>query len=161
MLYNNTMNLHKKCPNCGAKNDLLLTTCMFCNSHLSEVNLESVPSEDIIQNAKEWISKLGSSFIYFEKNVNEWIGKESVTYNANQIEGLAQKYLYILQTRCINNQKIKLVYTDLKSEFDQKRKGLLYKMGGGDKEKGYTFLYTLIFFLVMLLIPIILSIAFD
>ena len=54
-----------------------------------------------------------------------------------------------------------LLYSDLKTEFDNKRKGILYKLGGGDKEKGSTYLFAIIFFLVMLLVPIIVSISIN
>lgn len=145
------MSTQKKCSNCGANNDLFLTNCLFCKSPLPEVNLESISNEDLILNAGEWIGKVGSNFIHITENYNEWTGKGKIIMSANIVEGIAQKYLSLLQVRSISNQNLMVVYNDLKNEYDKKRESILYKIGGGDKNNGYMYILIVTFLLIIIL----------
>jgi hypothetical protein len=149
----------KNCTNCGADNDLFLTNCLYCKTPLPQVNLDSISNEELIQNTGEWIGKVGSTFTHITEKYNAWNGKGMIVISANQIEGMAQKYLSLLQARSISNNNLLIIYTDLKKEFDNKRKGILYKIGGGDKEKGSKYIIALIIIILMLLVPIVASLA--
>ena len=148
----NIMSATKKCTNCGADNDLFLTNCLFCKSPLPEVNLDSISNEDLIMKAGEWIGKVGSKFINRTENFNEWTGKGQTVMSANIVEGLAQKYLSLLQVRSISNQNLMLVYNDLKNEYDKKRESIIYKIGGGDKTLGFLLVYMGIFMIFLLIV---------
>lgn len=152
------MSAVKQCTNCGADNDLLLTNCQFCKTGLPQIDINSISNEDLILNAGEWIGKVGTQFEQMTENFNAWTGKGLIIISANQIEGMAQKYLSLLQVRSISNPNIQIIYIDLKNEFDKKRDSFLYRIGGGDKKKGMLFIFFLVFALVMLLIPIVINI---
>jgi hypothetical protein len=74
-----------------------------------------------------------------------------IVISANQIEGLAQKYLSLLQVRSLSNQQLLMAYQDLKKEFDQKRSNIFYKIGGGNKKKGMVFSFLIVFFIIFLI----------
>ena len=114
------MSSTKKCTNCGAENDLLLTNCLYCKTSLPQVDVNSISNENLILNAGEWIGKVGSDFEHMTENFNAWTGKGMIKISANQIEGLAQKYLSLLQVRSITNTNLQMAYADLKKEFDNK-----------------------------------------
>ncbi len=146
------MGATKTCPSCGAENDLIFTNCLFCKTSLPQVDLNSISNEDLILNAGEWIGKVGSAYDYITEHYNSWNDSGRIRMSANIVEGTAQKYLSLLQVRAINNQYLMTIYSDLKNEYDNKRKGLLYKIGGGDKKMGIVFVLFIamfIFFIAM------------
>lgn len=149
------MSATKKCITCGAENDLLLTNCIFCKSSLPQVDPNSISNEDLILNAGEWIGKVGSDFEHMTENFNAWTGKGMIRISANQIEGLAQKYLSLLQVRSINNSNLLLAYADLKKELDNKRNNIWYKLGI-DANFRPLFIYIAILAIVGILLAIIL-----
>ncbi len=153
------MSATKKCPNCGAENDLLFTNCLYCGSPLPEVDLNSISNEELLLNAGEWVGKVGNNFEHITDKYNEWTGKGKIVISANQIEGLSQKYLTLLQVRSLSNPNLMIAYQNLKKEFDEKRKDIFYKIGGGNKSKGMAFIFLIvslifIFFLNLFLILI-------
>ena len=146
------MGATKTCPSCGAENDLIFTNCLFCKTSLPQVDLNSISNEDLILNAGEWIGKVGSAYDYITEHYNSWNDSGRIRMSANIVEGTAQKYVSLLQVRAINNQYLMTIYSDLKNEYDNKRKGLLYKIGGGDKKMGIVFVLFIamfIFFIAM------------
>lgn len=155
------MSTSKKCTNCGADNDLFLTNCLYCKTSLPQVDLDSISNEDLIQNAGEWIGKVGSVFIHRTDKFNEWTGKGQILISANQIEGMAQKYLSLLQIRSLSNQNLQFIYSELKKEFDNKRTGLLYKIGGGDKSKGQIFIIVAAVFIFIIIVFTLLAKAIN
>lgn len=148
------MSTVKNCKNCGADNDPLMTACVYCKSPLPETNLNSISNEELLLNAGEWIGKVGQDFQHMTENYNTWTGKGMITISSNQLEGMAQKYLSLLQLRCVNNPNLQPAYTDLKNEFDRKRSNFFYKLGGGDKRKGTLIL---VFIIIVAIIPIALA----
>lgn len=148
------MSATKKCTNCGAENDLLLTNCLFCKSSLPHVDPNSISNEELILNAGEWIGKVGSKFEHRTENFNEWTGKGKIEISSNQIEGMAQKYLSLLQVRSFNNPHLAQAYGDLKKQMDDKRNSLLYKITGGDKSN----FFWILFLIAMLSFVIIMGI---
>ncbi len=137
------------CVNCGASNDLLLTTCLFCKSPLDRVNIESISDEILIQNAGEWIGKMGEEYIEPKENAKWWDGP--VVVKESQIEGLAQRYLSLLQVRSINNEHLQPIYLDLKSRMDFKRSGFLYKLGISKNSAGMIGLFIIIITILILM----------
>lgn len=150
------MSTTKNCKNCGADNDPLITNCAFCKTSLPQIDLDSISNEDLIQNAGEWIGKVGHNSIKQTENFNAWTGKGQIMISANEIEGMASKYLGLLQVRSLNNQSLRLVYEDLKKELDYKRSSFLYKLGGGNKQMGIAVAYFLLLAVVGILLAIIL-----
>lgn len=123
------MSSTKKCKNCGAENDLLLTNCLFCKSSLPQADINSISNEDLILNAGEWVGKVGQNYEEVTKDFNVWTGKGRIEISANQIEGLALKYLSLLQVRSLNNPNLLMAYNDLRKDLDIKRNNLFYKLG--------------------------------
>jgi len=144
------MSVIKKCPNCGADNDLFFTNCQFCKSPLPAGDTNSISNEDLITNAGEWVGKVGTSFTVTAENTNAWTGKGIRTYQSSEIEGYALKYLSLLQVRATNNTTLKIVYDSLKNDFERKKSSVIAKIGGGDKNKGIF----LIFFAVLAIVSI-------
>jgi len=144
------MSVIKKCPNCGADNDLFFTNCQFCKSPLPAGDTNSISNEDLITNAGEWVGKVGTSFTVTAENTNAWTGKGIRTYQSSEIEGYALKYLSLLQVRATNNTTLKIVYDSLKNDFERKKSSVIAKIGGGDKNKGIL----LIFFAVLAIVSI-------
>ncbi len=142
------MSSTKKCKNCGADNDLFFTNCLYCKSPLPQVDLNSISNEELLLKAGEWVGKVGTHFQHITENFNSFTGKGMIVISANEIEGMAQKYLTLLQMRGMNNQNLMVAYQSLKSEFDEKRKGVIYKIGGGDKMKGMAYIFAIIIFLI-------------
>ncbi len=127
------MKASKECNNCGAENDPLITNCLFCKTPLPDVDFDSLSNEDLIMNAGEWIGKVGQSYEEFTKDYNAWTGKGRIEISSNQMEGLALKYLSLLQVRSLNNPTLLVVYNDLKRELENKRKNIFYKLGVNPK----------------------------
>lgn len=123
------MKTTKECKSCGADNDPLITTCLFCKNPLPEIDPNSISTEKLIMNAGEWIGKVGQDYQEITKDFNAWTGKGMIVISSNQIEGLALKYLSLLQVRSINNPNILIIYTDLKKDLDDKRNNIFYKLG--------------------------------
>jgi hypothetical protein len=48
----------KKCGQCGAENDLILSNCRYCNSSLPRIDLGSIPEELLLSNCSYWLAKL-------------------------------------------------------------------------------------------------------
>jgi len=130
----------KKCTNCGADNDPLFTNCKFCKTSLPVIDLNSISNEDLIQNAAEWIGKMGTSFTISTKS---WLGYHVI--DANEIEGYASRYLELLHVRATTNIDIHYSYERLQAQFDSKKNNIMVKLGGGDKKKA-----PLLIFLVLL-----------
>lgn len=115
------MNTTKKCNNCGADNDILFSKCLYCKTSLP-MDLNSISNEELILNAGEWVGKVGEPISEIKENFNAWTGKGHTFISANQVEGMALKYLSLLQIRASNDLNLKLSYDSLKVEFDNKRK---------------------------------------
>lgn len=152
------MSSRKKCTNCGADNDPLITICIYCKSPLASTDINSISDEELILNAGEWIGKVGESYEHITEKFNMWTGKGMVKISANELEGLAQRYLSLLQVRSLNNANLQMAYSDLKTEFDNKRKSFLYRLGGGDKKRGQIIIFMSVPFLFFLLFFFIIGI---
>lgn len=149
------MSATKKCTNCGAENDLLLTNCLYCKSSLPQVDVNSISNEELILKAGEWVGKVGQNYEEITKDFNAWTGKGRIEISSNQIEGLALKYLSLLQVRSVNNSNLLMAYTDLKRELDIKRSNIFYKLGIDAKFRPLL-IYIAILAVVGLLLAIIL-----
>jgi len=134
----------KKCTNCGADNDPLFTNCKFCKTALPVIDLNSLSNEDLIQNAAEWIGKMGASFTVTGKDFNQWTLKDYRRFDTNEIEGYAYRYLELLHVRATTNIDIQYSYERLQAQFDAKKNNLMVKIGGGDKKKAPLFIYLIV-----------------
>jgi hypothetical protein len=142
----------KKCSNCGADNDPIFTNCKFCKSPLPEIDLNSISNENLIQNAAEWIGKMGTDFEVTGPNTNMWTGRDYRRYEPNEIDGYAFKYLTLLQVRSANNIDILNVYNSLRERYDNNRNNVLVKIGGGNKRIGILWIFLIgvaIFIIIM------------
>lgn len=165
------MKTTKKCDNCGFDNDLLMTSCLKCRTPL-KVDKESISDEVLVMNTGEWVGKTGQSsiqqdadFSYFNPSYlkkkflnNSSTGVASkgyVEYGKKGIEKLARQYLDLLKERSETNPNLRFSYENLQKEFDKKRRGLVYKLGGAKNIMvGIMFL----FMLMIVLGPIIMVI---
>ncbi len=139
------MSSGKQCPNCGADNDLLFTNCQFCKTGLPTIDVNSISNEDLLQNAAEWVAKMGMPFSVSGPNANQWTGKDIRHYQVNEIAGIALKYLTLLQIRSKNNTELLQTYQELKHLHNSKTSGFFTKIGGGNKMLGGLLLFFLVY----------------
>jgi|GEM_PF-1718624 len=139
------MSSGKQCPNCGADNDLLFTNCQFCKTSLPTIDVNSISNEDLLQNAAEWVAKMGMPFSVSGLNANQWTGKDIRHYQVNEIAGIALKYLTLLQIRSKNNTELLQTYQELKHLHNSKTSGFFTKIGGGNKMLGGLLLFFLVY----------------
>ena len=142
----NTYFMHSKsCSNCGAENDPLFTNCKYCKTALPVIDLNSISNEDLIQNAAEWVGKMGTSFSITGKDFNQWTMRDYRRFEANEIEGYAYRYLELLRVRATTNIDIQYSYERLQVQFNSKKDNLMVKLGGGDKRRA-----PLLFFFILM-----------
>lgn len=48
----------KRCGQCGAENDLILSNCKHCNSSLPRTDLDTLPEEQLLNNCSYWLAIL-------------------------------------------------------------------------------------------------------
>mgnify|MGYP000844870232 CR=1 FL=1 len=143
------MSATKKCKNCGFENDVLFSNCLYCKTTLP-VDVNSLSNEDLILNAGEWVGKVGEPLMEIKENNNAWTGKGHTLISANQVEGMAMKYLSLLQIRSGNDINLKLSYETLKEEFNHKR------LKNANKQK-YLLIGFAVFIVAMILVLIIIN----
>src|SRR5690554_1037853 len=131
------MSATRICKNCGFDNDVLFSSCLYCKTTLP-VDVNSLSNEDLILNAGEWVGKVGEPLIEVKENSNAFTGKGHTFLSANQIEGMAMKYLSLLQIRSSNDINLQPTYEMLREELEQKR------LKGAKEEK-----YKLIGFVIL------------
>ena len=114
------MSAGKECSGCGAKNDVIFTTCMFCKSPLPELNIESISTDDLLMNAGEWVGKSLESYILVKgPNANELTGKDIKRMESGEIVGNAEKYLSLLKIRATNNSTLMIEVQSLVDKLEK------------------------------------------
>lgn len=119
------------CKSCGAANDLLFTTCIFCNSPIEAIDINHISDQDLIMNLGEWIGKLEG----IDKRLGITISTDSSTgimkklglqntktISYSEICGNIEKYLNILKIRANNNLNILVTVQDLEKKYDLYKK---------------------------------------
>ena len=48
----------KRCGQCGAENDLILSNCKQCKSSLPRTDLDALPEEQLLNNCSHWLANL-------------------------------------------------------------------------------------------------------
>jgi hypothetical protein len=147
----------------------------MCKKPLPLIDINSISDETIILNAGEWIGKSGDTYIEQTKDFNIWktaflknkylgldlgsVDKGYVEISREKIEDITLKYLTILENRTKSNQHLLDSYISLKTEFDSKKKGLIYKLGGSHKAT-LKMMIILAFFIILFPLILILVLIF-
>jgi len=110
------------CGSCGANNDSLLTTCLYCESSLVPPKLDQVSDEDLITEGGKWIGRITASHYasaydeskcieITENNVNIELSRAEVDSNTN-------KYISIIQARSLSNPNMKHMLETFKKDIE-------------------------------------------
>lgn len=146
---------YKKCDQCGNDNDPLLTNCLFCKSPLPTIDINSIPNEQLVLNAGEWIGKLKDGFYTVRTHARtSFYDNNVIAVRKAEIQGYALQYLSLIQVRAVTNTNLNGIYADLKRQYeigvasdDAPTKAL--------KKVGKVFLIMGIFMIILILIMVI------
>lgn len=124
-----------ECKSCGAKNDLIFSSCAFCNSPLENVDFEKISDQDLIMNANEWLG-----FLEGMQNKNQpiYLSKDGESSGVMKLIGISnmksvpyaeicsniEKYLGLLKTRASVNQNLSFQVGDLEKKYEARKKKL-------------------------------------
>lgn len=115
-----------QCQTCGANNDPLFISCVFCNSPLPQVDLNTINDQDLIMNLGEWIGKLDGIDkthglrvdLETKTGLNKLTGDTDSKYIAyGEVIGNIEKYINLLKVRAQNNQNHALTVQQLESKY--------------------------------------------
>lgn len=128
----------KTCNNCGAENDLILISCIYCGAILpgTDIEEESVELEELLQNCSKWIGKFEAmvgnpqtltnakqkdslSGDIFGKVLSKTLGSDAVSYSATL--GAVNRYMDILDVKAQGSDLMRSKVRELKERFRQAR----------------------------------------
>lgn len=117
-----------ECPSCGAKNDMMFTNCIYCNTPLPQIEMDN---DELVSNASEWIGRLSGSNqsdiriqIEYASGQNINMGKTKFkVLSFAEVVGYAEKYLNLLELRSYENLQLKNLTERLKHRFDRNLDG--------------------------------------
>ena len=128
----------KNCDNCGAENELILSSCIYCGAILpgTDIEEESIELEELLQNCSKWIGKFEAmvndpqtltnakqkdslSGDIFGKLLSKTLGTDAVSYSATL--GAVNRYMDILDVKAKGSESIGSKARELKERFRQAR----------------------------------------
>lgn len=131
---------NRECVNCGAENELLVSSCAFCGSTIVNekfVEQESDELEDLIQNCGLWIARFESvvSSVGTLNSVKQMDSMRSTpvfgslfskTYSVNTFSysdtiGNVYKYLDLLEVKASNSSQLREHVTIFKKRLERAR----------------------------------------
>ena len=111
------MSATKECHSCGARSDILLTTCPYCKTSLNPVPIEDYETEQIIESLSEWIGKLagashekGAIIGYSGLVKYYYIPYETISGNIN-------KYFGALEVRALKEPTLYTIIPGLQARY--------------------------------------------
>lgn len=128
----------KNCDNCGAANELILTSCVYCGALLpgTDIEEETVELEELLQNCSKWIGKFEAmvgnpqtltnakqkdslSGNIFGKVLSKTLGSDAVSYSATL--GAVNRYMDILDVKAKGSELMRSKVRELKERYRQAR----------------------------------------
>lgn len=104
------------CKSCGAENDVIFESCIYCGSILDNNSLDVIPNEELVSNAASWIETIQENSVSLDSVNSD--GKKVHRYLSNsEIKGYAKKYLSILQYRALRNPELNKTCEELSNRF--------------------------------------------
>ena len=110
-----------ECKNCGSATDPIVSECQYCGSPIKGVDLNSIPTEDVIRYANKWIG------VMEELPSSGWmndVGKEDTIFSQPKfiqkadINSNVKEYLGLLDVRSDKDALAKRKYSQLTKEYE-------------------------------------------
>ena len=109
-----------ECKNCGSVTDPIVSECQYCGSPIRGVDLNSIPTEDVIRYANRWIGLMEEM---------EWTGMALKPNHSSKhifdtggidragINSYVKEYLSMLDIRADKDALAKRKFSQLKQEY--------------------------------------------
>ena len=127
-----------ECKNCGSATDPIVSECQYCGSPIKGVDLNSIPTEDVIRYTNQWIGlmeELPSNGITQRPNHSpKHILDVGVVINRAEINSNVKEYLSLLDMRADKDALANRKFSQLKQEYKdavdnfEKRKKRLFRI---------------------------------
>lgn len=114
------------CPNCGANNDVIQKSCLFCKTLLNPASLDLFTTEELLDKTQEWINRLTDKVLVDDPNSR---GFQKVLYGGkkrlkiSQIYGIIDDYMFVIKDRARNTS----IYNDRISYIEKKKSSMWFK----------------------------------
>ena len=105
------------CKGCGAGLDPMLTACSYCGRPHGRIDVNTLPTELIIQNAVKWVGmleELGPQGVILRPGTSAWAGDQ---LTVAEINAGARQYLSILDVRSERDPLAKRKHSELAHDF--------------------------------------------
>ena len=126
-----------ECKNCGSQIDPVASECHYCGSPIRGVDLNSIPTEDVIRYTNKWIGimeNLPINGATGRTNDNSQHMFDSVSFiTRDEINSNVKEYLSLLDMRATKDALANRKYSQLKQEYKdavdnfEKRKKRVYR----------------------------------
>jgi len=123
-----------ECKNCGSATDPIVSECQYCGSPIKGVDLNSIPTEDVIRYTNQWIGlmeELPSNGETQRPNHSPKHIFDTGVINRAEINSNVKEYLSLLDMRAdkdaLANRKfsqLKQEYKDAVDNFEKRKKRL-------------------------------------
>ena len=110
------------CKGCGAGLDPMLTACSYCGRPHNRIDMNTMPTELIIQNAVKWVGmleELGPQGVMLRPGTSAWAGDQ---LTVAEINAGARQYLTILDARSERDPLAKRKHIELAHDFKAAKK---------------------------------------
>jgi hypothetical protein len=110
------------CPNCGASNDPVFASCLFCNTPLIKAELSTLSTETIIENCGLWIGRLSGADpegVELKKDQNNHVVQK---ISIEEVKGYVGQYMILLETRAFSNPNLEGVLHRLNDRYGEASK---------------------------------------
>lgn len=153
---NTTIAATKECPNCGAKNDVIFTNCIYCKTSLPHVDINALSNDTLVMNASQWIGNIDGINenrglrIELESSTgaNKFFGERDYKYiSYGEVVGFAEKYLRLLEIRGAHNETLKSTAEDLRQKFREN----LSNVGKKEKKWWLNYWTIVVIFLIVVI----------
>ena len=109
-----------ECPKCGSATDPIVSECQYCGSPIKGVDLNSIPTEDVIRYANKWIglmeeinwSGMAVKPNHSPKNILDTGGIDRAGINS-----YVKEYLSLLDMRADKDALANRKFSQLKQEY--------------------------------------------
>ena len=109
-----------ECKNCGSATDPIVSECQYCGSTIKGVDLNSIPTEDVIRYANKWIglmeeinwSGMAVKPNHSPKNILDTGGIDRAGINS-----YVKEYLSLLDMRADKDALANRKFSQLKQEY--------------------------------------------
>jgi hypothetical protein len=107
------METNKKCPSCGAPNDSIFTTCLFCKRPLPQIDKDAVSIETLVSEASKWVGYCYEESLQLKNPRYPNNDDKRIFYNHGEVRGIASQYINLLRIRSLSNPQLTPIVDDL------------------------------------------------